>query len=69
MGELKQYSGVSKEATVWKYFGDGTGRDSYVIQDCGGLIPNYSGKSPNAAFYQNLRKYNELNGNIGWKKK
>lgn len=48
-----------KEATVWKYFGDGSGRDSYVIKDCGGLIPSYSGRSPQANFYQGLRHYDK----------
>ena len=41
-----QYKKVvgSKETTVHKYFGDGTGRDGYVIADCGGLIPKYVNK-------------------------
>ena len=46
----------SKEATAFKYFGDGSGRDSYVITDCGGLIPKYSNKGPQADFYNSLRQ-------------
>lgn len=38
-----RYSG-GKDAPVFKYFGDGTGRDSYVTADSGGLIPKYYGK-------------------------
>lgn len=30
-GKIKQFKGPLKEATVLKYFGDGSGRDSYVI--------------------------------------
>jgi hypothetical protein len=33
-----------KAATAIKYFGDGTGRDSYVVADSGGLIPKYMNK-------------------------
>ena len=58
-GKTKQFVGPSKEATVLKYFGDGSGRDSYVIKDCGGLIPVYTGRSPQASFYTGLRKYNK----------
>ena len=56
-GKIKKFSGPLKEATVFKYFGDGSGRDSYVIKDCGGMIPVYTGKSPQSSFYKNLRIY------------
>lgn len=38
-GQIKKFSGPQKEATVFKYFGDGTGRDYYVTKDSGGMIP------------------------------
>lgn len=50
-GQTKQFHGALKEPTVWKYFGDGSGRDGYVVIDSGGLIPQYSGKAITAAFY------------------
>ena len=64
-GQLKQFSGPNKEATVFRYWGDGTGRDSYVVKDSGGLIPNYPTKAPTAGFYQGLRKYESSNNGIG----
>jgi hypothetical protein len=45
-GPLKKFKGSGKEATVFRYWGDGSGRDSYVIKECGGLIPSYN-NSPN----------------------
>jgi len=42
----RSYESSGKQATVFKYFGDGSGRDSYVISDCGGMIPKYSSKGP-----------------------
>ena len=33
-----------KETTCMSYFGDGTGRDSYVIADYGGLVRKYQHK-------------------------
>ena len=39
-----QRGASKKETTVFKYFGDGTGRDNYVVIDCGGLIPKYVNK-------------------------
>jgi len=52
----KAYVAASKETTVFKYFGDGSGRDSYIITDSGGLIPKYSNKGPQSNFYNSLRK-------------
>ena len=46
----------SKGAVGFKYYGDGTGRDSYVVVDSGGLIPKYSNKGPNSTFYNSLRQ-------------
>ena len=45
----------SKEATAFRYFGDGTGRDSYVVADSGGLVPKYVNKGVNNNFYNSLR--------------
>ena len=55
MGPTKKFSGNGKEATVFRYWGDGSGRDNYVVKDCGGLIPPYASKSPQATFYGSLR--------------
>ena len=33
-----------KEATAIRYYGDGSGRDSYVVADSGGLVPKYVNK-------------------------
>lgn len=33
-----------KDAVAFRYFGDGSGRDSYVVVDSGGLIPKYKSK-------------------------
>lgn len=56
-GPVRKFHGALKEPTVWKYFGDGTGRDSYVVKDSGGLIPPYAGKAITACFYTGLRNY------------
>ena len=45
-----------KEATAVKYFGDGSGRDSYVVADSGGMIPKYSTKGVLGNFYNSLRQ-------------
>ena len=45
-GNFSPFKGVGKDPTVLKYFGDGTGRDSYVIQESGGMIPYYVSTSP-----------------------
>ena len=57
MGNQKSFKGTGKEATVFKYFGDGSGRDFYVTKDSGGLIPPYASNSPQAQFYGSLRNY------------
>ena len=44
-----------KEATSIKYFGDGSGRDGYVIKECGGLIPNYKDNDVLRNFCSSLR--------------
>jgi hypothetical protein len=44
-----------KEPTAIKYFGDGSGRDGYVIKESGGLIPSYHGTDPLKTFYGSLR--------------
>ena len=40
----------SKEATALRYFGDGSGRDSYVVADSGGLVPKYVNKGVMGTF-------------------
>ena len=57
-GSIQPFHGRGKAATVLKYFGDGTGRDSYVIKECGGLIPSYNSTSPDKTFYSTLRHVN-----------
>lgn len=45
-----------KEATALRYYGDGTGRDSYVVQDFGGLVYNYGAENRSVGdFYKSLR--------------
>ena len=50
-----RYTG-SKDATAFKYFGDGSGRDSYVTTDSGGLIPKYYGRGTQQDFLNGLRQ-------------
>lgn len=57
-GPVKPFFGKGKEATVLKYYGDGSGRDSYVTKECGGLIPSYESTSPDKIFYSSLRHVN-----------
>ena len=47
---------AGKDATAFRYFGDGTGRDSYVVADSGGLIPKYASKGSIGTFTSGLRK-------------
>jgi len=54
-GPMKPYFGAGKEATVLKYFGDGSGRDTYVTKESGGMIPSYESTSPDKIFYSSLR--------------
>lgn len=44
-----------KEAAALKYYGDGTGRDSYVVVDSGGLVPKYVNKGVMGSFQAGLR--------------
>lgn len=55
-GQVKSYRGPLKEATVWRYYGDGQGRDSYMCKDSGGLIPSYESTSPDRIFFSQLRQ-------------
>ena len=54
-GPMKPYRGAGKEATVFRYYGDGQGRDSYMCRDSGGLIPHYESTSPDKVFFSQLR--------------
>ena len=45
-----------KDAVAFRYFGDGSGRDSYVIGDNGGLIPKYVSKGAQKEFLNSLRQ-------------
>lgn len=54
----------SKEATAFKYFGDGTGRDAYVVADSGGLIPKYVNKGGMKNFYNSLRQHEKASSSI-----
>ena len=47
---------AGKETTVMRYYGDGTGRDGYVLNDCGGLIPKYINRGPERTFQSGLRQ-------------
>lgn len=50
----------SKEATAFKYISDGSGRDSYVLINSGGLhAPTVYGK--NNQFVNTLRYYQNVN--------
>jgi len=46
-----------KEATSFRYYGDGSGRDSYVVTNCGGLIPNYQDPDVSRRFQSSLRHH------------
>jgi len=63
-GPVKTFYPAQKEATVFRYWGDGQGRDSYIVKDSGGLVPGYPTKSSQACFYQTLRKYNQSPGSF-----
>mmetsp|Transcript_13107 Transcript_13107/g.9496 ORF Transcript_13107/g.9496 Transcript_13107/m.9496 type:complete len:118 (-) Transcript_13107:54-407(-) len=45
-----------KEATSFRYYGDGSGRDSYVITNSGGLIPKYQDPDILRRFQSSLRQ-------------
>lgn len=38
-----------------KYYGDGSGRDNYIINNNGGLIPTYRDNDYLRSFYSSLR--------------
>lgn len=59
----KEFRAAHKGAVAFKYYGDGSGRDSYVIIDNGGLIPKYSNKGPLADFYCSLRQSDSTRSN------
>lgn len=44
-----------KESTAVNYKSDGTGRDSYVVHNSGGLVGDYKYMRPDVAFKANLR--------------
>ena len=43
-----------------KYYGDGSGRDKYIITNNGGLIPTYKDNDYLRTFYSSLRKNPKL---------
>ena len=45
------------------YPADGTGRDSYVVTDSGGLVQNYNTKGTQKLFLNSLRNYEEQQNN------
>ena len=45
-----------KEAVPFRYFSDGSGRDSYVASDNGGLIPKYPSRGYMQEFTDSLRQ-------------
>ena len=51
------FYGPKKESTVWRYFGNGTGRDSYVINEC--LIRTYKSTPPDKILFKSLRNIQE----------
>ena len=53
-GELKAFMGPHKETSICRYFGDGSGRDSYVIKDGG--VPQYASTSPHRILVNTLRQ-------------
>ena len=60
--QFKRPSG-GKDATAFKYYGDGAGRDSYVVADSGGLIPKYVSKGVMKSFQNSLRQPDASNPN------
>ena len=40
-----------------KYYGDGSGRDNYIIKDNGGLLPGFKDNDYLKTFYNSLRKH------------
>ena len=52
-----------------KYYGDGSGRDHYIIRDNGGLIPNYKDNDYLRAFYSSLRSNPRMEMSTTFQKK
>ena len=52
-----------------KYYGDGSGRDHYIIRDNGGLIPNYKDNDYLRAFYSSLTSNPRMEMNTTFQKK
>jgi len=46
----------SKPAVAFQYRSDGTGRDSYVVANAGGLINDFRGTKADNFFAQGLRQ-------------
>ena len=55
-GNQLRKSQPSKELTSMSYYGDGSGRDTYVIHDFGGLIQKYRNKGSLQDFKHSLRQ-------------
>lgn len=53
-GELKPFMGPHKEPNVCRYFGDGSGRDSYVIKEGG--VAQYASTSPQRILVNTFRQ-------------
>lgn len=49
----------SKDAAAVRYMPDGTGRDSYVIQNSGGLVSDYLNSQKNEKVFQSTLRINE----------
>ena len=67
LGNLQRLIYDSKEATAFKYMSDGSGRDSYVLINSGGLhAPTIYGKNNQFA---NTLRYIKLSNTLGKKKR
>jgi len=49
-----RFHSIRKIPPIWNYHADGTGRDSYILYDYGGLINNYKGP-----YLHNFRGYDD----------
>ena len=49
-----------KEATCFRYPSDGSGRDSYILYNSGGLHADYVPGGQHHTFYNSLRKHEKL---------
>ena len=59
-----RFRSIRKTPPIWNYHADGTGRDSYILYDYGGLINNFY-RTPN---FNNFRSYDENNGSDSFRK-